>query len=54
LDATAWDERQLRSELQGLVASGLSSKDAARQLAERSGHSKRALYALLHSQPDEG
>lgn len=53
LDATAWDEGQLRSELQGLVASGLSSKDAARQLAERSGHSKRALYALLHSQPDE-
>jgi len=53
-ETAAWDEGQLRGELQGLVASGLSSKDAARQLAERSGHSKRALYALLHSQPDDG
>lgn len=53
-DAVAWDEGQLRSELQGLVAGGLSNKDAARELAERSGHSRRALYALLHSQPDNG
>ncbi len=43
-----WDEEQLRTELQALVASGLSNKDAARQLAEQSGHSRRALYALLH------
>lgn len=49
--AEAWDEGQLRAELEALVASGLSSKDAARQLAERSGHSKRELYALLHSPP---
>jgi 16S rRNA (cytidine1402-2'-O)-methyltransferase len=53
-ETAAWDEGQLRGELQGLVASGLSRKDAARQLAERSGHSKRALYALLHSQPELG
>lgn len=46
----AWDEDQLRAELATLVASGLSSKDAARQLAERSGQSRRALYALLHSE----
>ncbi len=43
-----WDDDQLRSALQALVASGLSNKDAARQLAEQSGHSRRALYALLH------
>lgn len=53
-DAVAWDEEQLRRELQGLVAGGLSNKDAARELAERSGHSRRALYTLLHSQPDNG
>jgi hypothetical protein len=33
-----------------LRATGLSSKDAARELARRSGHSRRALYALLHEQ----
>ncbi len=43
-----WDEGQLVAELEALVAGGLSSKEAARQLAERSGHSKRDLYALLH------
>ena len=47
--AAGWDRHQLRAELEQLVASGLSSKDAARQLAERSGHSKRELYALLHA-----
>ncbi len=53
----AWDSAQLRAELEALVASGLSSKDAARTLAERSGHSKRELYALLHApaeQPNAG
>ena len=51
-----WDAVQLRAELEALVASGLSSKDAARSLAERSGHSRRELYALLHApvQPSGG
>ena len=44
----AWDGEALRAELKQLVAGGLSSRDAARELAERSGHSRRALYALLH------
>jgi len=47
--APSWDSAQLRAELEALVASGLSSKDAARELAARSGHSKRELYALLHA-----
>jgi 16S rRNA (cytidine1402-2'-O)-methyltransferase len=44
----AWDGEALRSQLEALVASGLSRREAARSLAERSGHSRRALYALLH------
>jgi 16S rRNA (cytidine1402-2'-O)-methyltransferase len=44
----SWDAAGLRAELQALVAAGLGSKEAARQLAERSGHSARELYALLH------
>jgi 16S rRNA (cytidine1402-2'-O)-methyltransferase len=47
----SWDEARLRTELDALLAEGLSSKDAARQLAERSGHSRRELYALLHTPP---
>jgi 16S rRNA (cytidine1402-2'-O)-methyltransferase len=46
--APAWDGQALRDELNALVAGGLSRSEAARQLAERSGHSRRALYALLH------
>jgi 16S rRNA (cytidine1402-2'-O)-methyltransferase len=46
--APSWDPESLRAELQTLVAAGLGSKEAARQLAERSGHSARELYALLH------
>jgi 16S rRNA (cytidine1402-2'-O)-methyltransferase len=49
----AWDGEALHSELEALVASGLSRREAARSLAERSGHSRRALYALLH-QPAAG
>jgi 16S rRNA (cytidine1402-2'-O)-methyltransferase len=45
-----WDDDQLRGQLHQLLATGLSSKDAARELARRSGHSRRALYALLHEQ----
>jgi 16S rRNA (cytidine1402-2'-O)-methyltransferase len=47
-EPSPWDAGSLRAELQALVASGLGSKAAARQLAERSGHSARELYALLH------
>jgi 16S rRNA (cytidine1402-2'-O)-methyltransferase len=46
--APSWDTGSLRAELQALVATGLGSKEAARQLAARSGHSARELYALLH------
>jgi 16S rRNA (cytidine1402-2'-O)-methyltransferase len=46
----AWDEPNLRLQLAELVASGLSNREAARQLAESSGHGKRDLYALLHRQ----
>lgn len=47
-----WDEPALRLELQRLREAGLSSQEAARQLAERSGHRRRDLYALLHQPPD--
>ena len=43
-----WNEPALLAELQQLRADGLGSREAARQLAERSGHSRRALYELLH------
>jgi 16S rRNA (cytidine1402-2'-O)-methyltransferase len=48
--AAAWDEERLRAELEQLVEGGLSRREAARSLAERSGHSRRQLYALLHSE----
>jgi 16S rRNA (cytidine1402-2'-O)-methyltransferase len=46
--APTWDSDTLRGELEALIARGLSRKDAARELAERTGHSRRELYALLH------
>ncbi len=49
--APLWDDGALRLELQALVRGGLSNREAARTLAERSGHSRRALYALLHREP---
>ena len=42
------DDASLRRELEQRVASGLSSSDAARQLALETGISRRELYALLH------
>ncbi|MFZ0407174.1 MAG: 16S rRNA (cytidine(1402)-2'-O)-methyltransferase [Cyanobium sp.] len=48
--APLWDEVSLRHQLAALVASGLSNREAARQLAQSSGHAKRDLYALLHRQ----
>ncbi|MFM7086078.1 MAG: 16S rRNA (cytidine(1402)-2'-O)-methyltransferase [Cyanobium sp.] len=49
--APHWDAEQLRQQLQELRAAGLSSREAARQLAVRSGHRSRDLYALLHEAP---
>ena len=46
--APAWDRAQLRAQLQGLLEQGFSAREASRELAARSGHSRRALYALLH------
>ena len=50
--APCWDPIALGQELAHLVAGGLSRREAARTLAERSGHSRRELYALLHAEPD--
>ncbi|MEB3306859.1 MAG: 16S rRNA (cytidine(1402)-2'-O)-methyltransferase [Cyanobacteriota bacterium] len=46
--APIWEESNLRAELQALIDDGLSRRDASRTLAERTGHSRRDLYALLH------
>ncbi|MFM7267442.1 MAG: 16S rRNA (cytidine(1402)-2'-O)-methyltransferase [Cyanobium sp.] len=46
--APTWDPEALRIELETLVAAGSSRREAARIVAERSGHSRRELYALLH------
>ncbi len=46
--APAWEEEALRDELERRVAGGLSNGDAARQLAEETGLSRRNLYGLLH------
>ncbi|WP_353617376.1 MULTISPECIES: 16S rRNA (cytidine(1402)-2'-O)-methyltransferase [unclassified Synechococcus] len=51
--APVWDEADLRRALGELVAGGLSNREAARALAERSGHSRRDLYALLHREPSD-
>ena len=52
-EAPIWDEPSLRQQLAELVAGGLSNLEAARQLAQSSGHGKRDLYALLHRQAAE-
>ena len=41
------------AELEALIAGGISASDAARQLAQKSGLSKRTLYALLHKSVEE-
>lgn len=46
-----WEEETLRQGLVELVEAGLSNREAARSLAERTGHSRRELYALLHRPP---
>jgi 16S rRNA (cytidine1402-2'-O)-methyltransferase len=52
LPAAEWDEAELRRQLAALVAEGFRPREAARELAGRSGHNRRALYALLHREPD--
>jgi 16S rRNA (cytidine1402-2'-O)-methyltransferase len=51
-EAPCWDPIALGQDLAELVAEGLSRREAARTLAERSGHSRRELYALLHAEPN--
>ncbi len=48
--APEWSEPELRQELQALVGAGRSRREAARELAERTGLSRRELYGLLHRQ----
>ena len=48
--AAVWSETALRAELATLLAQGMSRREAARTLAERSGHSKRVLYGWLHQE----
>ncbi|MBM5815992.1 MAG: 16S rRNA (cytidine(1402)-2'-O)-methyltransferase [Cyanobacteria bacterium K_Offshore_surface_m2_239] len=46
--APVWDEDILREALTALLAEGHSAKEASQLLAERTGHRRRELYALLH------
>ena len=43
------DDEACLQQLQELIADGMKASDAARDLAQRSGRSKRELYALLHT-----
>ncbi|MFN6338567.1 MAG: SAM-dependent methyltransferase, partial [Cyanobacteriota bacterium] len=48
-----WEEEALREALAALLAEGHSAKEASPRLAERTGHRRRDLYALLH-RPEVG
>jgi 16S rRNA (cytidine1402-2'-O)-methyltransferase len=48
-----WEEEPLREALAVLMAEGLSAREASQRLAERTGHRRRDLYALLH-RPEVG
>jgi 16S rRNA (cytidine1402-2'-O)-methyltransferase len=41
-------EAELQAGLEALMAEGQSAREASRLLAERTGHRRRDLYALLH------
>ncbi len=43
-----WVEAELRDALAALMAEGHSAREASRLLADRTGHRRRDLYALLH------
>ncbi len=49
--APVWVEAELREGLAALMAEGHSAREASRLLAERTGHRRRDLYALLHRSP---
>jgi 16S rRNA (cytidine1402-2'-O)-methyltransferase len=49
---TSIPELDLRGSLEALIAAGLSRSEAARQLAQETGRSRRELYALLHTPED--
>jgi 16S rRNA (cytidine1402-2'-O)-methyltransferase len=51
--APAWEEEPLREAMAALLAEGLSAREASQQLAQRTGHRRRDLYALLH-RPEVG
>ena len=48
------DDAYWRDALQQLINRGLSANAAAKQLAQGSGRSKRELYALLHTNENDG
>ena len=52
--AVASDAASLRTSLADLIASGLSRSEAARQLAQQTGLSRRELYALGHTNEEPG
>jgi 16S rRNA (cytidine1402-2'-O)-methyltransferase len=52
--AVASDAASLRTSLADLIASGLSRSEAARQLAQQTGLSRRELYALGHTNKEPG
>lgn len=46
--APIWEEGVLTEALAALLAEGHSAKEASQRLADRTGHRRRDLYALLH------
>lgn len=51
--APVWEEGALREALAALMAEGHSAREASQRLADRTGHRRRDLYALLH-RPEVG
>ena len=49
LEERSWSSQELQEQLQQLIGEGCSASEAARQLAQRTGLSRRELYALAHS-----
>jgi 16S rRNA (cytidine1402-2'-O)-methyltransferase len=48
----AWDEAKVKATLQEMIDSGVTSKEAIRQATDRSGWSKRAVYAVAQKIKD--
>ncbi len=47
-ETPASNDSQLLAEMELLISKGLSANEAAKQLAQKTGHPKRFLYSLLH------